>query len=161
MTNINKFRLTQLSRLFLLGVLIFSFFSCNQKKTFINISSKYKGWIYLIASTDKNEESNLYADTNGIVYMPDFCQSKKYLVIKVDGKETPQTKVHFDNIFSSGNMTGREIQVSYSRFYFPLTSQDLGDKIDTGIFYNDRMVNNFEYLFETKKIDKRKITSCE
>ena len=95
--------------------------SCTDNKYAINVPSKYKGWIYLIASKGSKNGFNFYPDSNGVIYIPEYCKSERLLTLKIDGKEIPPTRVHFDNIFLATD----SFKVTYKQFYFPLTSSDL------------------------------------
>ena len=134
--------------------------SCTEKRFAINISSKHKGWVYLIASKDLPNGFDFYPDSNGVIYIPEFCKEKT-LTLKIDGKEISPTRVHFDNIFFESNNSDLSCKVTYKQFYFPLSSTDLSMTKDSGFNYKNLVLNNFQYLIATHKIDKTRITSCQ
>src|SRR5438067_1195872 len=94
--------MTQQLKLYITAIILISLMSCNQKKFVINISSNYKGWVYLIASKDLPNKFDFYPDTNGVIYIPEFCKEKIW-TLKIDGKEIALTRVHFDNVFFESN----------------------------------------------------------
>jgi hypothetical protein len=152
--------MTQQVKLYITTFILILLISCNEKKFAINISSKYKGWIYLVASKDLQNGFDFYPDSNGVIYIPNFCQEKT-LTLKIDGKEISPTIVHSDNIFFESNSSDLLCKVTYKQFYFPLTNSDLSIFKDTGINYKEKVLNNFQYLIATNKIDRTRITSCQ
>jgi hypothetical protein len=121
----------------------------------VNVSSNYKGWLYLVASNTIENIKDFILDSNGVVYLPSYCKGI-ILDLKVDGKIIAPTLVHIDDNYYSSNANNTLLKISYKKLYFPLTRSDMSARFDTGIYFKDKLMDNFEYLLETNKIDKSK-----
>ena len=135
------------------------FFSCSERKYYVNIPSKYSGWVYLISSNDKfNENNEFLIDSNGIAYIPQNCKSDKLISVKVDGKEISPMKLKSYEEFEAND----SYRVTYSKFYFPLkTTYDPNNVFDTLLIFEGCEITKFQYLVKQHKINTKRFKSCQ
>jgi hypothetical protein len=157
--DVSSNHMIKLFRYTIVSFLSIIFFSCNKDQYYINIPSKYSGWVYVISSKDKYSGNNEFSiDSNGIVYIPhQDCKKEPLILIKVDGKEIPLTRIKITEEFEANDL----YQVTFNRFYFPFkTTYDPNNIFDTAFVFEGIEISRFKHLVIQNKIDIKRLNSC-
>ena len=119
---------------------------------YISLKSNFKGWIYLVKSADKLGNSNFYPDSFGIIYIPSQIYNSKFkFFIRVDDTLAKAKKFQ---LYHSDFYDEKNNKVTYSKFYFPFTTDIKDVKL---YLYDGKKLPEFEYLYYTGKLDKRRL----
>ena len=145
-----------------ISIVVLGIAGCRNPSTILlNINPDYHGWVYLIPVHSKMTYSfKIDSTTLGIVYISDSLYGKENLInlmIKIDDKFVPSSKIRTYNI--SFYPRNSKYKISYKKFYFPLTNQEIPDKIDKVYTYKKNDYNifylgEFEYYYTTGIIDR-------
>jgi hypothetical protein len=130
-----------------LGILTFFSASCAENKITININSSYKGYVYLLSANLKSTTDIIEVDTNGIAYVPGYCEDEMTVNITVDHKKIERELSYVED----NEFYGNDFEVSYKTFYFPFYPRKRFDVEKERI----------ESLVEQGKVDKTKLMRCE
>jgi len=156
---VSSYHMSEISKYLSLLFVTTIFISCSEQKYYVNIPSKYSGWVYLISSNDKfNKNNESLIDSNGIAYIPQNCNGDKVISVKVDGKEISPMRLKSYEQFEAND----SYRVTYSRFYFPLkTNYDPNNVFDTLLIFEGHEITKFQYLVKQNKINIKRFKSCQ
>lgn len=137
---------------FLAIILIMFNIGCAKKPGYaINIPKKYKGWIYVLKSTDVKRAAVYSPNKMGIVYVPSDVFDKSSFSINVDGKAADRS-VNLYEESDSYTTDGRTLK--YIKFYYPFNN---GKEKENLYYLGNEPVTQFAALYSTPYIDKNRI----
>jgi|GEM_PF-6400174 len=137
---------------FLVIILIMFNVGCAKKSGYaINIPKKYKGWIYVLKSTDVKHAAVYSPNKMGIVYVPSDLFDKNSFSINVDGKAADRG-VNLHEESDSYIVNGKTLR--YIKFYYPLNN---GNEKERLYYLGNQPVTQFAALYSTPYIDKNRI----
>lgn len=136
---------------FLAIILIMLNTGCAKKPGYaINIPKKYKGWIYVLKSTDVKKAEVYSPNKMGIVYVPSGVFDKNSFSISIDGHAADRS-VNLHEESDSYTKDGKTLR--YIKFYYPFN----GNEKERLYYWGDQPVTQFAALYSTPYIDKKRI----
>ncbi|MGN7784742.1 hypothetical protein ACTJIJ_09455 [Niabella sp. 22666] len=126
---------------------------CEKRPYVINLRSDYRGWVYLLKSSDKLTTSAFYPDTLGVFYIPEeLFDSESSLQFMVDDSLVEPRLTHFfDHEYQ--DESGRK--VFYLSFYFPVTTFYKEQK---NYPYKGQQLPEFRYFYYSGLIRKERLS---
>lgn len=141
-----------LNQLFACIIISVTMQACRGGSYSLDIDSNYKGWIYMIKSTDKPSSKVLRPDEKGVVYIPEkIFDDADLLKITLDGKKPPDIMFRVQFVkFSPGNND----LITYSEFYSPATTEEVSHPVYD---FDETQMIEFEYLYASGWIDHKRL----
>lgn len=132
--------------IFTVGVIALLSIACNENAINVNIDANYQGYIYLLSTNLQPTNSVIEADTNGIAYVPEYCNG---IIVNflVNHKKIDRQILYIED----HQFYGAEFEVSYKTIYYPFYPRKRFDVAALPI----------ETLVEQGKVDKTNLKSCK